>query len=54
MNNIEKKIEKKYIRIAAKDEVATDVQKENTKNKKTYKMNPLNAWAGPHFLFYIP
>ena len=22
-------------------------------NSRTYKMDPINYWSGPHFLFYI-
>ncbi len=35
-----------------KEVVVNNPQKEE-RTRKTYKMHPLNYWAGPHFLFHI-
>ena len=59
MKNTKQEFEKKqYQRVSPKTNTDQRAKVERqsapvTEDSKTFRMNPLNYWAGPHFLFYI-
>lgn len=58
--NIEKKTSNTYVRVPSnmassskKLNLAGQDDSNNNKGSQKIKMNPINYWCGPHFLFHI-